>query len=287
MMNMYFEDLAAAAGIGDVEERFSEATQAIAALRFHEGLRRRWENARAEASVREATAVALLEGLRTSVDDVRTLSMTPPGERRIDQEILMGIWRAQWNITESMPPLNTRAPHSHSKAKPLPALLAGLHRNVSAGWEQGKTNGTIAVPTNPSQVNLVSQTVAHAQRSAIPTLAAAADLWARFRCHDIFTPGSFAVGAALTRWLLVHRGTEPTGVAVISAWHAQNPELSGQALSVWKEAQRTEQSRQERIDRLGEWLHCFATGIVEGARIGQDIALHIQAGRLSPTATDA
>ena len=53
----------------------NEAHAALADLRFSEGLRRGWEEARAEAAVREAAALSIIEGARTSVDDVRALSM--------------------------------------------------------------------------------------------------------------------------------------------------------------------------------------------------------------------
>ena len=56
-----------------------EAHAALADLRFSEGLRRGWEEARAEAAVREAAALSIIEGARTSVDDVRALSMADEG----------------------------------------------------------------------------------------------------------------------------------------------------------------------------------------------------------------
>ena len=71
--------LRAAAARPDVASAMNEAHAALADLRFSEGLRRGWEEARAEAAVREATALSIIEGARTSVDDVRAASMGDEG----------------------------------------------------------------------------------------------------------------------------------------------------------------------------------------------------------------
>ena len=71
--------LRAAAARPAVASAMDEAYAALAQLRFSEGLRRGWEEARAEAAVREAAALAIIEGARTTVDDVRALSMMDKG----------------------------------------------------------------------------------------------------------------------------------------------------------------------------------------------------------------
>ncbi|MFC2778495.1 MAG: hypothetical protein ACFN4K_10645, partial [Pauljensenia sp.] len=103
--------LRAAAARADVASAMEEAHAALADLRFSEGLRRGWQEARAEASIREAAALAIIEGARTSVDDVRAASMSDRGGPSSDpaSALACGIWRSQWSLASRFPPLNTRS----------------------------------------------------------------------------------------------------------------------------------------------------------------------------------
>lgn len=260
--------------------------EAIAALRFHEGLRRRWENARAEGAIREATALAILAGVRITVDDLRVLTMGQPGDELTPGEaVAVGVWRAQWNIASAFPALNSRQPQRTAAPLPLPALLSAWHRDVTSGLVASRhtTHDSVAIPQESGQLAVVMRTVQAAQRGQLSALCAAADVWARFTAHEIFTPGSQAVGATLARWLLVHRGVEPTGVATISAWHSLKAPESAEALAAWRHAQDPSHSEAERCDALAHWVSAFAQAITYGAQVGQDIALRVQAGRLHPT----
>ncbi|MBF1253359.1 MAG: hypothetical protein HXM38_06875, partial [Isoptericola variabilis] len=128
--------LRAAAARPDVASAMNEAHAALADLRFSEGLRRGWEEARAEAAVREATALSIIEGARTSVDDVRAASMGDEGGPASDPgaALALGIWRSQWNLASRFPALNTRSQGGARVAPtPLPALIAGLHRDACSG----------------------------------------------------------------------------------------------------------------------------------------------------------
>ena len=175
--------LCAAAARPDVTSAMNEAHAALADLRFSEGLRRGWEEARAEAAVREAAALSIIEGARTSVDDVRALSMADDGGAASDPgaALALGIWRSQWNLASRFPALNTR---SHGGARvaptPLPALIAGLHRDacsglVAAGLVESRC---VAVPADPS---LLAPALAYARCDA-PGLAVAAALGAETAC---------------------------------------------------------------------------------------------------------
>ena len=147
--------LCEAADRPDVASAMNEAHAALADLRFSEGLRRGWEEARAEAAVREAAALSIIEGARTSVDDVRALSMADGGGAASDPgaALALGIWRSQWNLASRFPALNTRSQGGARVAPtPLPALIAGLHRDacsglVAAGLVESRT---VAVPTDPA-----------------------------------------------------------------------------------------------------------------------------------------
>ena len=103
--------LRAACARPDVASAMDEAHAALAELRFCEGLRRGWEEARAEAAVREAAALSIIEGARTTVDDVRALSMADEGGAVSDPgaALALGIWRSQWRLASGFPALNTRS----------------------------------------------------------------------------------------------------------------------------------------------------------------------------------
>ena len=245
--------LRAAAVRPDVAAAMDEAHAALADLRFAEGLRRGWEEARAEAAVREAAALSIVEGARTTVDDVRALSMADAGGAASDPgaALALGIWRSQWNLASRFPALNTRSPGGPRVAPtPLPALIAGLHRDACSG--------------------LVAAGLVEPRALAVPTDPAA--LTAHFRFRRVFAPASSVVGAGLARWILVTRGVDPTGVCVPGAYDALDPARAGRALAGWVSADEA---------GLARWITHYCAGIVYGAQVGRDVARHVQAGRLS------
>ena len=265
--------LCAAAARPDVASAMNEAHAAHADLRFSEGLRRGWEEARAEAAVREAAALSIIEGARTSVDDVRALSMADDGGAASDPgaALALGIWRSQWNMASHFPALNTR---SQGRARvaptPLPALIAGLHRDtcsglVAAGLVESRS---VAVPADPS---LLAPALAYARCDA-PGLAVAAALTAYFRFRRVFAPASSVVGGGLARWILVTRGVDPTGVCVPAAYDALDPARAGRELAGWVRADEA---------GLARWITHYCAGVVYGAQVGRDVARHVPAGRLS------
>ena len=251
----------------------NEAHAALADLRFSEGLRRGWEEARAEAAVREAAALSIIEGARTSVDDVRALSMADEGGAASDPgaALALGIWRSQWNLASRFPALNTRSQGGARVATtPLPALIAGLHRDacsglVAAGLVEARA---VAVPADPS---LLAPALAYT-RSDAPGLAVAAALTAHFRFRRVFDPASSVVGGGLARWILVTRGIDPTGVCVPGAYDALDPARAGRELAGWVSADEA---------GLARWIIHYCAGVVYGAQVGRDVARHVQAGRLS------
>ncbi len=265
--------LRAAAALPDIAAAMDEAHAALADLRFAEGLRRGWEEARAEAAVREAAALSIVEGARTTVDDVRALSMADAGGAASDPgaALALGIWRSQWNMASRFPALNTRSQGGARVAPtPLPALIAGLHRDacsglVAAGLVESRS---VAVPADPS---LLAPALAYARCDA-PGLAVAAALTAHFRFRRVFDPASSVVGGGLARWILVTRGVDPTGVCVPAAYDALDPARAGRELAGWVRADEA---------GLARWIIHYCAGVVYGAQVGRDVARHVQAGRLS------
>ena len=104
-----------------------------------------------------------------------------------------------------------------------------------------------------------------------PSLARAAAILAHFRFREVFTPASPAVGAALARRLLVLEGVDPTGVCTISVLDAHDPVQASRELAGWVSADE---------EGVARWILHFTKSVEHGAKAGENIALHVQAGRL-------
>ncbi len=262
----------------DVRAAIGQAEASLAHLRFHEGLRRGWEEARAEAAVREAWALASLEGVRIGLDDLRALTMLDVGMAGADSldeaqadpgvALAVGIWRAQWSLTTALSPLNTRTPVA-PRSRSLPGLVAGWHRDICSGLaSRGMVDpDRVAVPTDPARMTRVLRMAG----SSEPSLVVAARILAEFRREDLVSPGSLACGATVARWILVQRGLDPTGVAVISALDVEDAPGAGRALGGWIRGDE---------DGVADWIIRVAAGVERGAHEGEDVALRVQAGRL-------
>lgn len=258
--------LARASARPEVQAAMNSAIDALTRLRFHEGLRRGWEEARAEATIHEATALSLILGARTSVNDLRLASLAGVGERpagadsfpagagsphadtascpseagapiRRDpaMDLAIGIQRSQTGLVAGFPPLNSRVP-SRPRQIPLPALVASIHRDICSGLvESGRmsTRG-VAMPKSPE---FLAPLAGYLSANA-PALARAAAILAHFRFREVFTPASPAVGAALARRLLVLEGVDPTGVCTISVLDAHDPVQASRELAGWVSADR-------------------------------------------------
>lgn len=276
-------DVMTAWGRPEVVAEVDAALAEVARLRFHEGLRRGWPEARAEAAVREAGALARLEGVRISDDDLRVRSMRDGGRAEAErgrtaatsdpgEALALGIWRSQWNLVGRMAPLNARSPRAGS-GPAVPALLAAFHRDICSLLLEDRLveASAVAMPTDPA--GLRSALVLAASDSPdLPAVVAAAALRAQFRMAEVFTPGSLALGAALERWTLVRRGVDPTGVVVVSALDDSGPQDAGRALAGWAGGGE---------EGIAGWLVREARSLAHGARIGADVALRVQAGRLA------
>lgn len=283
--------LLAAAGTTEVRQAFAEVSGALADLRFHEGLRRGWAEARAESAVREAVALSILEGVPANVDDLRARTMTleatrgqlwnparakdragdastAPSSMDPASALQVGLWRAQWNLATSFPPLNTRTPRRRAPV-PDPALIGRIHRDICAELVNlGYVNAReVAVPAPGPHMAQALRIL----RSELPALACAGALVAHFRFRTVMHPASAAVGSTLARWVLVDRGVDPTGVAVVSAGDAAEPGVAGRELAGWVVADE---------DGVARWFVHFARSLRTGVEVGKDVALHVQARSL-------
>lgn len=291
--------LARASARPEVQAAMNSAIDALTRLRFHEGLRRGWEEARAEATIHEATALALVLGARTSVNDLRLASLAGVGERLIEggpsfvgagspyadtgsspseeeapirrdpaMDLAIGIQRSQTGLVAGFPPLNSKTP-PRLRQIPLPALVASIHRDICSGLVESGRMSTRGVAM-PNSLELLTPLAGY-MSATVPALARAAAILAHFRFREVFTPASPAVGAALARRLLVLEGVDPTGVCTISVLDAQDPLQASRELAGWVSADE---------DGVARWILHFTKSVEHGAKAGENIALHVQAGRL-------
>lgn len=124
--------LAAIAEDARVAQAQEAVREASAELRWHEALRRRWREARAEAAIRGAIASGAIEGALVSASTLREhvaagrLERPLSGDPSLDA--VAGIWRAGVRLTGFMPDLRGQA----RPAEPSPrSLLASLHRDLA------------------------------------------------------------------------------------------------------------------------------------------------------------
>lgn len=117
-----------------VAEAVTAARSAAADLRWHEGLRRRWREARAETAVRTAVASAAVDGARVDAAWLRRqvaagvdLATTPAAGAA--EELVLAAWLAQVHVDALLGDLGGKVA---APAVPAAALLSGLHRDLTA-----------------------------------------------------------------------------------------------------------------------------------------------------------
>ncbi len=242
---------------------------ACAELRFAEGLRRRSEEARAEATVREAAGLALLEGarvdpevLRDTVRDLRAPEVLDP-----DLAVAVGAWKAAWSVTRRLPRLNP-GPGGASGVgiAPLRQVIAQVQRQYGSGLVHSRIAGVeqVAIPEEPVRWADVLRAIEAPRLSALESAGRA---WALLTLESPFPHGNQLTGILVAKWILSSRGVEPTGASVLSA-HPLG-QRAGYEASL---------SAIERGD-WRPWKEFFAETLVRGAEVGQQVARHVQAGR--------
>ncbi|SDN40149.1 Fic/DOC family protein [Actinomyces ruminicola] len=262
--------------------------EASAELRWHEALRRRWREARADAAIRGAIASAAVEGavlptvvLRDAVAN-RSLTRAATGDPSLDAAA--GLWRAGVRLTEWMPDLRGEA----RPAQPSPrTLLATLHRDVAGPLAAtGRIPlDAVANPRGPGVAPLEGGPGAppdagalHARIDALlelidapgaPALARAAVVHAEMITARPFVAGNAAVGRLLVRHLITRDGLEPTGVAITDQYAARAPGAYADAAAAYASG---------RPDGVSAWIVWQAEAILVGIQEAQRICRSIQAG---------
>lgn len=234
---------------------------ACAALRFHEALRRRWAEARAEAAVQEASAHMRSLDRPVPASWIREAALVPHssevehGEREAQA---LGVWRAHWEILQGLEPLN--APRSQLPqrlpAVPVPQLVASANRNVLS-FSVARGDLDPRAVGKPKDSAALGQIMALSRTRGAGSFDAVAEIWALFHTRAVFEDGSAETGNAVVKALLARLGVEPTGVAILSGTPFDLPASGGGA---------------------GEALR---RAVIAGCEKGTTLALHVQAG-ISP-----
>ena len=273
--------------------------EACVTLRFAEGLRRRANEARAEATVQEAVAAAWLEGMRVNADAVRTAAMaldTRPGLVRsplIDRSVqeldlplagAMGAWRAMWRVQDLLPPLNARLGPGASTGRPaqvpMLGLLASLNKDACSFLvaRGAMAPAVVAMPQRPdvvAQVARIAQGGDLARRrpgnsvvdgsggggSGGEAIDRAGEILRLLLTQPVFAFGNVPTAFAAVKWSLATAGVEPTGVCVLTRWGV---EAGAGFMAIVRE----------------DPTEVVAKSLIRGCAEGQGIVRAVQAGRL-------
>ncbi len=245
---------------------FDAAHKACSQLRFSNGLRRRWEEARAEAAIQEAVFLAWLEGARGTAQELRQATMGFLQNQSFEADpalaLTVGLWRAAWTIQNELPPLNQKVPQMF-RPRPAPAVLATLNREATS-WLTASGSvpvHSVALPADPERLQSILKAAGDTTQ---PASKNAAYVLQQMLSLPLFSHANTATAFLFVKWMLSTRGVEPTGVAVLSYFASQDPNL----LPALRE--------DPDLDR---WESFLASSLIEGARVGELIARNVQAGQ--------
>ncbi len=272
-----------AAGPG-VPEAVEAARLACAELRWHPALRRRAEEARAEAQVRAACSIAGLAGARIPLDAVRDAARGA-GELPADGtgRTVRGALRAVSEVERLSGSLRT-AP-LQALARLHMAAAAGLVEDVQLGRPRGAGEqpldgqdlldaaGRPLPAPDGDQLGDRIQGLVDLLRAPddVPALVVGALAVAEVRVARPFVAGNPVVACALGRAVLVGRGLDTTGVAVWEAAMLDAGPRCPAALAGYASG---------TPDGVTAWITFFAGLVQAGADRGRAVCDAVLAGRL-------
>ena len=267
----------------DERVRAAEAAvrEACSELRWNEALRRRWREARAEASGGVEGAVVSAEVLREQVA-AGSLTQAATGDPGLDA--VAGLWRAGTRLVGWMPDLVGRGRPVAPSAR---SALAALHRDVvgplAAGGRVGlgevgvprarqvraREGGPGVAPQGEELVARLAGLVDLIEAPQAPALVRAAIVHAEMLAARPFTAGNAAVGRLLVRHLLVRDGLEPTGTAVTDLYPGRVPAAYAEAAGAYASG---------TMDGVVAWVVWQAEAVLAGVQEAQRLCRAVQAG---------
>lgn len=261
--------------------------QASAELRWHGALRRRWREARAEASIRGAVASASIEGVVLPAGVLRehvaaaSLDRVLCGDPGLDATA--GLWRAGARVVGWMPDLVGRARPELPSAR---ALLTSLHRDITGplassgridvaevalprSQEDPREGGPATAPTGEELRERLEGLLALIGAAQAPALVRAAVVHAEMVTARPFSAGNAAVGRLLVRHLITTDGLEPTGTAVSDLYAARAPGAYADAAAAYASG---------TPEGVVAWVEWQAEAILVGIQEAGELCRAVQAG---------
>jgi hypothetical protein len=276
------ERIAALPGVSEAVDR---AREACTRLRWHPALRRRVDEARAEASVRAVRSSAALAGARLPLDLVRDVARGAasfPADAA--GRTAAGVLRAQAEA-EALPRRWEQAPlqalarlHLVAAAGLVPDAVLGRPRALAElpgdGADlltpSGRPLPAPAAAEMPGRLTALTDLLA--APPSMPALVVAGLVQAEVATLRPFVAANGVVARALCRAVVVGRGLDPTRVAVWEAGLLAAGPRYPLALAAYGEGSP---------DAVAGWLDLFATAIVDGAAEGTRVADAVLTGRLA------
>lgn len=278
------DPLLALAALPGVADAVAAAREACEELRWHQAMRRRTAEARAEAVVRAARCSAALDGGRLATELVRDASrgarqLPDDGAGRLVRGAVRALAEAEHLAGGGGHPL-TSAPwqglarlHVAAAADLLPAEVVGRPRNAGERPLDGPgPAGPLPAPEPPgltARLEALSDLIS--RPTSAPVLVVAALAQAELLVLRPFVAGNGVVARALARALVVGRGLDPTGAAVPEASQLSDPGALAKALAGYATGS---------ADGVAAWIAYCARTVVEGAGEGRAVADAVVAGRL-------
>ncbi len=274
------------AAVPEVAEAVEGAGKACTELRWHPALRRRAEEARAEAGIRAARCAAALSGARLPVAMVRDAA------RGATQLPADAAGRAVHGALRAVAEAGRLGAGSRWQLSPHQAL-ARLHVAVAAGLVEPEQLGRprpaglppqdgadlllaagepVVAPDGPALADRIAALATLlAAPPEVPATVVAALAFAEVAVARPFVAGNVGVAAALARAVVVSRGLDPTGVAVWEAGLLDAGPEYGVALSGYAGGDPA---------AVTGWLQLFARSVTAGAGEGRAVCDAVLAGRL-------
>ncbi len=280
----------------DSDPRVLEATQAVrqaaTELRWAQVLRRRWREARAEATVRSAVASGAVEGAVVSAAWLRErvacggLDRASTGDP--SQDAVAALWRAGARVSEMMPDLNGPG---KGRVAPARELLAGLHRDLAVplllrgqiSQDQlgaPRRDGQASLEGGPGQAPEGARLQARLEGltelidvAGAPALVRAALVHGELVSARPFVAGNAALGRLLVRHLLVRDALEPTGTAVSDYYPAQAPQAYKEAAGAYATG---------APEGVVAWIVWQAQALLAGIQQAHVLLRSVQAGSTVP-----
>ncbi|MFC6007046.1 Fic family protein [Angustibacter luteus] len=255
------------------------ARQACTELRWHQALRRRTAEARAETTARAARASAALDGAELPVDLVRDVlrGARPAPDDAVGRTVAgavraVDLAQSTGDVVRSAPLQALARLHTAAAAGLVPDEALGRPRQ---GAEQPlDLPGPGAAPRGTELADRLSGVSAVLSAPGeVPALLVAAIAHGELLTIRPFVAGNGVVARAVFRAVVVQRGLDPTGVAI--------PEsaLAASGLPPYVSALRGYASGTP--DGVAQWLVGCADAVRRGAGYGVEVADAVLAGRLT------